>query len=278
MTARPAGLRERVLAAATAARAPGRPSAAPPAITPIEALRRAADSLDGLLTALTEQQWSQWVLRDLVVQELVGHLTGMEHDVQRALAGDASVADVDHVASTQPEADQQVGRPVQETRRGWRRAVDETLELVDGMDGTATIALHGMRLPLRALLVVRAFELWTHENDIRRAAGLPRRDPDAQTLSHMTDLAARMHPRGAAHAAVGAVELHLVLTGAGGGTWDVSLGSTDDAPEVMVVADAVEFCRLVADRIRPEELDIHATGPAGAVHDVLVAAAALALD
>ena len=35
--------------------------------------------------------------------------------------------------------------------------------------------MHGMHLPLGALLVVRAFELWTHDNDIRRAAGLPHR-------------------------------------------------------------------------------------------------------
>ena len=29
--------------------------------------------------------------------------------------------------------------------------------------------MHGMRLPVDAMLVVRAFELWTHESDIRSA-------------------------------------------------------------------------------------------------------------
>jgi uncharacterized protein (TIGR03083 family) len=278
MTTLPAELRQRVLDAATSARAVGRPAASPPRIAPVEAMRRAAVAFDDTLLSLTPTQWSQPALRDLDVQGLVGHLIGMEHDVRRALLGDRDVADIDHVVSTQDEADGQIGLPVETTRLRWRLSLDETLDRVTDMDTSTPIALHGMRLPLGALLVVRAFELWTHENDIRRVAGLPPSDPDAQTLALMTDLAARMLPRGAAKAEVGAVELHLVLTGAGGGVWDVRLGDVADAAEVMVVADAADFCRLVADRLRPEELDVHATGDPAAVRDVLVAAAALALD
>ena len=51
------------------------------------------------------------MLRDLDVQGLVGHLTGVEEDVQRCLAGDPSVGQADHVESTQLAADRQAGRP-----------------------------------------------------------------------------------------------------------------------------------------------------------------------
>ena len=85
--------------------------------------------------------------------------------------------------------------------------------------------MHGMRLPLASLLVVRAFELWAHDNDIRLVAGLPPSVPDPSTLSLMTELAARLLPHAAALAGLDEpVSLHLVLTGPGGGTWDVPIG------------------------------------------------------
>jgi hypothetical protein len=140
-----------------------------------------------------------------------------------------------------------------------------------------------MQLPLGALLVVRAFELWIHENDIRGVTGLPASVPDPATLRLMTDLAVQLLPHGVARVsdAVAPLDVHLVLTGPGGGTWDVSLGdrkTAGEVPEVAIVADAVAFCRLVGDRIRPDELGAHLTGAAGHATTVLAGAAALALD
>jgi uncharacterized protein (TIGR03083 family) len=277
----PAGLRDRVLAAAREARAAGRPVPDVPAISPPEAFGRAADALLGLLAALPDEAWRAPVLRDLDVQGLVGHLTGVEDDVQRAIAGDPAVAGVDHVASTQPAAERQAGRPPEETRRGLRTAVDRTLGDLRGADLGALTPLHGMQLPLGALLVVRAFELWTHENDVRAVAGLPPSAPDPATLRLMTGLAVDLLPHGVARVAPDAppVDVHLVLTGPGGGTWDLLLGDrATPAPEVSIVADAVGFCRLVADRISPAELGAHVTGAAGFAPTVLAGAAALALD
>ena len=207
----------------------------------------------------------------------------MEDDVQRALDGDPDVAVAEHVASTQRAAQREAGRSPEHTRRTWRAAAERTLARARGADLDATVRLHGMRLPLGALLVVRAFELWTHENDIRRATGLPESVPDAATLRLMTDLAVRMLPVGVARVAdpVPPADVHLVLTGGCGGTWDVVLGDRtagSTVPEVAIVADAVGFCRLVADRILPADLGAHLTGPAGLVSTVLSGAAALALD
>ena len=103
--------------------------------------------------------------------------------MQRCLAGDPAVAAADHVgvdagrggppgraaARADPCASGARGRPHPRAGRG-------------PADLDAEVAVHGMRLPLGVLLVVRAFELWVHENDIRRAAGLPPSVPDPPML------------------------------------------------------------------------------------------------
>jgi hypothetical protein len=140
--------------------------------------------------------------------------------------------------------------------------------------------MHGMRLSVDALLVVRAFELWTHENDIRSAVGMPASVPDPSVLTLMTDLAVQLLPHAVTRSgSAAATDLHLVLTGDGGGTWDLPLGEQSGqtrAAELMIVVDAVDFCRLVANRVAPDALDVHIDG-AGA-EGVLAAAASLALD
>jgi hypothetical protein len=75
------------------------------------------------------------------------------------------------------------------------------------------------------------------------------------------------------------VSVHLVLTGPGGGTWDIAIGETPADPvPIGIVTDAVGFCRLVANRVTPADLDLHVTGDPGRVAGVLAAASALALD
>jgi uncharacterized protein (TIGR03083 family) len=276
----PAGLRERVLEASLRARQAGHPVPEVPRISPDEAFSRAADAFYGLLCALGEPAWRRHVLRDLDVQGLAGHLIGVEEDVQRALSDHPAPDHQDHVTSTQPAADRQAGRAAAATRTDWRRAADRTLEVVRGADMAAEVTVWGIPLPLSALLVARAFELWTHENDIRRVAGLPASVPDVPTLRLMTELATSMLPFGAMLAGLqGPVNLRLVLTGPGGGTWDVVIGG--DAPEpvaIGIVTDVVDFCRLAANRLDPADLDMHVTGDRGRAAGVLAAASALALD
>ena len=278
----PGGLRDRVLAASRRARPAGRPVPEVPEISAAEAFSRAADAFYGMLCALGDDAWRLPALRGLDVQGLVGHLTGVEEDVHRCLAGDPAVAEADHIESTQACAARQAGRSPARTRAGWRRATDHTLGLVGAIGAQDTeVALHGMRLPLGALLIARAFELWTHGNDIRLAAGLPPALPDASTLRLMTDLAARLLPHGAARAGLREpTQVHLVLTGPGGGTWDVSVGESarPDPVPVSIVTDAVGFCQLAANRAVPAGLELHITGDRRRAAAVLAAVPALALD
>jgi uncharacterized protein (TIGR03083 family) len=278
----PPGLRERVMAASLLARSAGQPVPAVPAISGTEAFGRAADAFSGLLRALDEPDWARLTVRALDVQGLVGHLIGVEEDVQRGLTGDQAVADASHVESTQAAADRQAGRSPALTRDDWRRAADRTLELARASSAGADdkIAVHGLRVPLQALLVVRAFELWVHENDIRRAVEWPPSVPDPPVLRLMSDLAARMLPYAAARTGLrGPVDVHLVLTGPGGGTWDVLVGEGAAEPAgVAIVTDAVGFCRLAANRATAADLDLHVTGDLERAAGVLAAASTLALD
>ncbi len=277
----PAGLRDRVLEASRQARAVGRPVPEVPEISPAEAFSRAADAFYGLLCALTDEEWRLTVLRGLDVQGLVGHLIGVEDDTRRGLAGDPGVADANHVESTQAAAMRQAGRPIAQTRAEWRYAAGRTLSLVSAFgEHAAEVAVHGMRLSLGALLVVRAFELWTHDNDIRLAAGLPSSVPDAPTLRLMTELASRVLPPAATRTGLHEpVNVRLVLTGAGGGTWDVAVGDGPSDPvSIRIVTDAVGFCRLVANRVTPADLELQVTGDPSRAAQVLAAASTLALD
>ena len=274
----PPGLRERVLAASLRARDAGRPVPDAPEISAAEAFSRAASSFYTALCFLSDDDWRTPVLRDLDVQGLVGHLLGVEYDVHRALAGDPAVADADHVESTQAAAVRQAAGAPAGTRAEWRHAADRTLDLVRSADGRAVVALHGLRLPVRTLLIVRAFELWTHENDIRRAVGWAASVPDPSTLRLMTDLAAGLLPLAAAGLGE-ATDVRLVLTGPGGGTWDVTVGSGPPAAaSVAIVTDAVGFCRLAANRVTPAELDVSVTGDPARAAAVLFAVTTLALD
>ena len=288
----PMGLRERVMAASLLARGVGRPVPDVPEISADDVLARAADAFYGLLGALSGDGWKTEALRGLDVQGLVGHLIGVEHDTHRALAGDPAVAGAEHIASTQDSAVRQAGRSPALTRDEWRRAADRTLELARAADRdpaaggrTARLAMHGIVLPLDDLLVVRAFELWVHDNDIRRAVGLPPSVPDPPVLHLMSDLAARMLPYAATRMGLEPVDVHLVLTGPGGGTWDVALGQGAGGQAggagqegVAIVTDAVGFCLLAANRVTPAELGPHITGDEGRAVSVLAAASTLALD
>ncbi|HEX5190352.1 MAG TPA: maleylpyruvate isomerase family mycothiol-dependent enzyme [Streptosporangiaceae bacterium] len=276
----PAGLRERVMAASHQVRQPGLAVPDVGEDSPVEAFANAADAFWQMLGSLAPSHWHVPVLRDLDVQGLVGHLTGVERDVQRSIAGDPDVGSADHVQSTQPFALEQAGRSADATTAQWREAVDRTIRLAGECDLDAIVAIHGVALRLRDLLVARTFELWTHENDIRAAVGLPATVPAPSTLRPMTQLATALLPFGAAVTQLSEpISVHLVLTGPGGGTWDVAVGEPARHPgAVGIVTDVVGFCRLFANRVAPSDLDIYVTGDERQAASVLTAAAALALD
>lgn len=279
----PAGLRDRVLAASWRARPAGQVVPEIPAITAIEAFSRATRAFYQLLCALGEDDWRLPALRDLDVQGLVGHLIGVEGDVQRCLSGDPRVGEADHIESTRAAAISQAGRRAARTRAEWHAAVTRTVALASARNNLdVLVMLHGMRLPVRSLLVARAFEVWAHDNDIRAAAGLAPAVPDPAVLRLMAELAVELLPGVAVRTGLRRpARLHLVLTGPGGGTWDLLIGDqlygTGRLP-VGIVADVTGFCRLAANRVAAADLSMDISGDPGLAAAIVAAVPALALD
>lgn len=283
-------LQSRVVGAAIGRRPAGRPVEPPDHIDGLEAFRRMTSRLEVLLGQLTDEEWAGATVRGLSVQQLVGHLIGVEDAFCATLQGDSSWADGDHVDSTEPTARRQVGLRPAETCARWVAAVGETIATVAAEpDPGRAVRMHRVALPLDPFLVVRAFEMWTHEEDIERATGRARFDPDPSTLARMTDLALALLPAGLGRAGgVSGADVRLVLTGPGGGTWDVDLGAGHvrragegfqaTAGSDLVVVDAAAFCRVVANRDDLRGSAAVTSGDAGAAEVLFAGAAALALD
>ena len=126
------------------------------------------------------------------------------------------------------------------------------------------IKFHILYARLSSVLVVRIFEVWTHIEDLARAL---RRDPpplDAARLHLMTNVAVAAIPLGMLLAEIdgGAITARIVLTGRGGGVWNqpLQVGGEPAEPSVTIVADAVEFCRMAAQRIAPADLEADIEG------------------
>jgi uncharacterized protein (TIGR03083 family) len=281
----PTTLRSRVMAAALSTRPPGPAVPAPPSISSPEAFQRTVDAFAATIADLSTADWGQRALRDLDVQGLVGHLIGVEHDFQAALGlAPASNPGNDHIASTQSTANAQTGRPPEETRRDWLSAVSLTTGHVAAVDDTglrAPVTLHGATFPLHAYLIVRSFEMWTHDEDIRRATGRPLAAPEPARLTLMTQLAVSLLPAGMMRAGRPGLErtVRLVLTGPGGGTWPAAVGPADGSPAgARLVLDTVSFCRLVANRIDDDDSGALVSGDRSLAGHVLAGARTLALD
>lgn len=282
----PAALRRRVLEAASTARVPGVSIGTEAPVPAVEAYRRTMASFDAVLSQLTDAHWHTHALRDLDVQGLLGHLIGVEHQLHAALGlAPEIVVGTDHVTSTQPDALAQAGRPPADTLAEWRALVGRTVEYGTGLDSAGNeqlLTLHTFTIPFERMLVVRLFETWTHEEDVRRAVGLPLAAPDSARLRLMTDLAISALPAGLAR--IGRPQpgrtARMVLTGPGGGTWQASLdrGTEPGQTNVRIVADAVLFCRLVANRVAISDVAVDISGDRALGADLLAGAQALALD
>jgi uncharacterized protein (TIGR03083 family) len=283
----PPGLRDRILAGALSSRDAGRPVNPPPGIPPLEAFRRTVRAMDTLLNDLSDSEWTAPALRALTVQGLIGHLIGVERDFLGAVRGliPAQPGADDHIGSTQTSALEQLGKSPDQTLHEWRQAVTDTTDAlrdVSESDRPARpVSMHGFTLPLGDFLIVRAFEMWTHEEDVRRATGRPLLPPDDATLSLMSRLATTLLPHAMARTGRSSpAEVRLVLTGRGGGTFTVQVGqqSAESADRTRLIMDTVQFCRVVADRLAAPDVTADVSGDQELAAAALAGARSLALD
>lgn len=276
-------LRERVLTAATDARRAGRAADGIRPAPPLAALRRQVADLEALLVELTPEQWRSDVDDRFTVHHLAAHLVAVANYSSSTLDhGDfvpPAGTEAEHVAMTLPTVDALVARPVEETRVALHDAMARLLDQLDAMPLDARIAVYGASWSVQQLVAARVFEVWAHAEDMRRAIGTARHDPEPADLSLLCTIAVLSLPAGLAKMGTPRPDhtVKLVLTGPGGATFTQRMGvDAPVAPQTSVVVEAIDFCRLAARGLTVDELRYDAFGDLAVVADVLVAAQAFA--
>lgn len=206
------------------------------------------------------------------VTQLVAHLMEVDLYFGRQLGLwdheiDPSLED-DHLAMTEGAVRASVRADFAETVAKW---LDVSVAVCDHVASLnpdqlrQNIKYHMLDIRVSGALVLRTFEVWTHLEDLCRAL---RRDPpalDAGRLHMMTRAAVGAIPLGMLLGNIdgGQHTARIVLTGSGGGVWNqpLQLGLEPGEPSVTIIADALEFCRLAAQRIAPADLDAEVEGP-----------------
>jgi uncharacterized protein (TIGR03083 family) len=217
--------------------------------------RMAMNRHEELLDSLPADALDRPTVAGLTVGDLVVHLASMETAVAETVGLEQRLTDeTDVAARTDRYLDALGDDPLGTGRRTWREAVDalDAWAVAGGERGD--LPWSGFTVPRRTLLATRAFETWTHDDDIRDALGRDRVAPQPVELGVMSEIAVSILPfclAAAGATAHGAAR--VVLTGQGGGDWTVSLDGAEHAdPAVTITMDVVDYCRVVADRLGPD--------------------------
>ena len=269
----PSALGDAVVESATALRPRGQAIESLGGGHPADPVTAFVQTMDEFTSVLSEAdgwavvepyRWSttQLVAHLLEVDLYFGRQLGLwEHEIDPALEDD-------HLGLTEAAVRAAVRADFAETVAKWLEVSASLRTHITSLDDEQLrrrIKFHMLEARISSLLVVRVFEVWTHIEDLSRSL---RRDPpplDAARLHLMTRTAVRAIPLGMLLGSIdgGDRTARIVLTGRGGGVWNQALqvGAEAGEPSVTIVADALEFCRLAAQRIPPADLVAEIDGP-----------------
>lgn len=270
--------------------------------------------LDALLQDFGQAEWHapvrlRWFEADVpasrrtTVAGVIAHLLSVDGLVALALGLEDPLGDIAADAPTPAGRTESYWRaahfpPSRSIRRPWREQSHNLVRAASFADasGQRPVGYGGFELPLRDSLLDRAFECWVHADDIAEAVDYPYEPPAPRHLHQMLDLAARMLPnvlaarrraglsappsRHLVPAGTPGRSLRLEIEGSGGGQWFVPLDSpgavgSADHEVAHVALDGVEFCRLAAGHVSPEDAAAGQVGDREAIREVLSAAASL---
>ncbi len=237
---------------------------------------------DAVLDEMTDGSLDVRTFNGLTVRELVIHLASMESTVAQVI-GRPTVPDVTELDIERRTAifvERFRDRPLRDVREVWRASVDAIRQWFVGEPPDTSVHVFGITVGRDSLLVTRAFETWTHTDDLRRVLGRDLEPPPPSTLRRMADLSVTSMPAAlevAGRARPGKTA-RIVLTGDGGGDWLIPFGFAEvgEAPDVVFTADVVDWCRCVSERLAPEALPREVEGDPTLADDLAAASSAFA--
>jgi uncharacterized protein (TIGR03083 family) len=219
------------------------------------------------------------------VHDLVVHLVGVERYVLGQL-GRRPALDAprrqDHWPITTRAGAEVSDEPSGLVARTWWEEVLAVITAAGELGPDHQLSYHHLAGPLRSLLVVRTFELWTHGDDIRRATQRPLDQLDESRLSVMVNELVRVLPLGLAlhDCALPGRTARLDLSGPGGGRFDVPLAPGDPVgiPDITLAVEVIDFCQLASNRMTQDRLDVVVDGDQSLLGPILTGATAFAAD
>ena len=251
----PSHLRDQVLDDAETQRSAGRHIGDTVALEPVATRAAMVESMLELLDGLSNDDLSQSTVYGSSVEDLVRHLVAAEAsllDAFRAPEAAHAVWQSDWAQTHLALHDSTVIAPV----AAFRETAETVSQVLSDRPESGG--------PAARALVTRAFELWTHADDIRRAIGQPLEAPAPAVLRSMAELAVELSVPLAGGANDARTVVRFTLTGAGGGSWvyavDGSAGNLADTADAHLIADVVDYCRLAAARHDPASVLLDAQG------------------
>jgi uncharacterized protein (TIGR03084 family) len=147
--------------------------------------------------------------------------------------------------------------PPSELLARWDAARSRLVEALHAVPAGTKMPWFGTSMAASSMATARFMETWAHSLDVHEALALEVEETDR--VKHVAHLGVRTraHSFASRGRAAPAAEVRVVLTAPSGETW--TWGS-DDAPE-SVTGSALDFARLVTQRVHRADTDLVATGP-----------------
>ncbi len=250
----------------------------------VDLLSHQVAALADLLDQLNPHDWRltahpyEWT-----VHGLVAHLAVIEQYTAAVLGlgVDAPLGE-DHLHIGADRIARLLESPPDVTVEDWRLGAERIVEAIRAGQGPTldtVVSFHQWSISVEGLLIVRAFETWTHADDIRRAAGRQLWTPEASDLRTMSAFSVSTLPFLLADVAPDALHnARVVLTGDGGGTFNLGDRAIDpEGSQFTLVTDVLDYCHRVAGRVEPEDLVFSVEGDLDLARQLLSVASAFAV-
>ena len=222
------------------------------------------DTIAAIVTDLDDDGWhTPTPAVGWTVAHQVAHLAWTDHAALLSATDQEAVASVLRAAAADPaglvdvEAQRGAATPPAELLASWqngRAALSAALRAAP--EGTR-LTWFGPPMGVASMATARLMETWAHGEDVADALDV-RRAPTAR-LRHVAHLGVRTIGFAFAVHQLAPPEtpFRVELTGPDGDLWT---WGDEDSPD-RIVAPALDFCYLVAQRRHPDDLDVTATGP-----------------